>query len=136
MRKFLIAASLLLPVAGFSTTINFKCHSIDIQGIHKFDAHGVVSVDDLDRVEGVISINTEKAQQTQSVLIFDEVRIDGFIRHFEDGQVGTPAFDQLVLNSSEPYIKSLNLMLNFQGKMSSKVMSIDNFTYRSNCKIN
>ena len=135
MKKFLIAAAMILPMASFATTISFKCVSVDIAGIHKFDAHGVVSVDDLNVAEGVIAIMTEKAQSAQSVQIFEEVRIKGFIRHFEAGQVVKDAFDQLVVTTNEPYLKSLNLLLGFPDKLASKVNSIDNFVFRSNCKV-
>ncbi len=135
MKKLLITAAMILPMASFATTVSFKCQSVDIPGIHKFDAHGVVSVDDLNVAEGVISINAEKAQSSQSVQTFEEVRIKGFIRHFEAGQIVKEAFDQLVVTTNEPYLKSINLLLGFPDKLASKVNSIDNFIYRSNCKI-
>lgn len=135
MKNILIAAVMILPMASFATTVSFKCQSVDIPGIHKFEAHGVVSVDDKNAVEGIVSINTEKAQSSQSVQTFEEVRIKGFIRHFEAGKVVKEAFDQLVVTTSEPYLKSLNLLLGFPDKLGSKVNSIDNFVYRSNCKI-
>lgn len=135
MKKFLIAVTMILPMASFASTISFKCQSVDVAGLHKFDAHGVVSVDDLNKVEGVISINTEKAQSSQSVQIFEEVRIIGFIRHLEAGEIVKDTFDQLVVTTNEPYLKSLNLLLGFPNKLASKVYSIDNFVYRSNCKI-
>ena len=135
MKKFLIAAAMILPMAGFASTLSFKCYSVDAPGVHKFDAHGIISVDDLNHAEGIISINTEKAQSAQSVQIFEEVRIKGFIRHFEAGQIVKESFDQLVVKTNEPYLKSLNLLLGFPDKMASKVNSIDNFIFRSNCKI-
>lgn len=135
MKKLLVACAMILPMASFATTISFKCQSVDVAGIHKFDAHGVVSVDDLNKIEGVISVNVQKAQSAQSVQIFEEVRIAGFIRHFEAGQVVKDAFDQLVVETNEPYLRTLNLLLGFPDKLASKVNSIDNFVYRSNCKI-
>lgn len=135
MKKFLVAAAMILPMASFATTISFKCQSVDIAGIHKFDAHGVVSVDDLNKVEGIISINTQKAQSSQSIQTFEEVRINGLIRHFEAGDIVKESFDQLIVTTNEPYLKSLNLLLGFPDKLASKVNSIDNFIYRANCKI-
>ena len=135
MKKLFIICTLLMPMAGFSNTISFVCHSVDVPGIHKFDAHGIVTIDDVNHAEGLISISTEKAQSTQSVQTFEEVRVNGFLRHFAAGEVISEEFDQLVLTTSEPYIKSLNLLLGFPERLGSKVNSIDNFTYRSNCKI-
>lgn len=135
MKNFLIATVIVLPMTGFANTINFKCQSIDVQGIHKFDAQGIVHVDDVNNVEGVISINTEKAQSAQSVQTFEEVRVKGFIRHVEAGDVVATEFDQMVLTTSEPYLKSVNLLLGYPDRLASKVFSIDNFSFRSNCKI-
>lgn len=135
MKKFFIACTLILPMAGFASTISFKCHSVDVLGIHKFDAHGIVTIDDVNHAQGVISLSTEKAQSAQSVQTFEEVRVSGFLRHFAAGEVIPEEFDQLVLETNEPYIKSLNLLLGFPERLGSKVNSIDNFTYRSNCKI-
>jgi hypothetical protein len=135
MKIFLIASVIALPMAGFANTINFKCQSIDVQGIHKFDAQGIVHVDDVNNVEGVISINTQKAQSTQSVQTFEEVRVKGFIHHFEAIDVATNDFDHMVLTTSEAYLKSVNLLFGYPDKLASKVFSIDNFSFRSNCKI-
>lgn len=135
MKKFLIASALILPMTGFANTISFKCQSIDVHGIHKFDGEGIVSVDDLNNVEGVISLHAEKAQSAQSVQTFEEVRVKGFIRHVEAGVVVATEFDQMVLTTNEPYLKSINLLLGYPDRLASKVFSIDNFSFRSNCKI-
>lgn len=135
MKKMLMAAVIVLPMTGFANTINFKCQSVDVHGIHKFDAQGIVHVDDVNNVEGVISINIEKAQSAQSIQTFEEVRVKGFIRHVDSGEVAPTEFDQMVLTTSEPYLKSVNLLLGYPERLASKVFSIDNFSFRSNCKI-
>jgi hypothetical protein len=135
MKNFLIASALILPMTGFANTISFKCQSVDVQGIHKFDAEGIVSVDDVNNVEGIISLHAEKAQSAQSVQIFEEVRVKGFIRHIEAGVVVPTEFDQMVLTTNEPYLKSINLLLGYPDRLASKVFTIDNFSFRSNCKI-
>lgn len=122
-------------MTGFANTISFKCQSVDVQGIHKFDAQGIVTVDDVNDVEGIISIHTEKAQSAQSVQTFEEVRVKGFIRHIEAMDIAAQEFDQMVLTTSEPYLKTVNLLLGYPDRLASKVFSIDNFSYRSNCKI-
>jgi hypothetical protein len=135
MKNFLILSLLLLPITGFTSTIDFKCQSVDVLGIHKFDAQGIVHVDDVNNVEGVISISAEKAQSAQSIQIFEGVRVKGFIRHIEAGEVVATDFDQMVLETSDPYLKSLNLLLGYPDRLASKVFTIDNFSFRSNCKI-
>lgn len=121
-----------LPVISFATSLSFKCQAVDTVGIHKFDAHGVVNVDNLNKASGILSINVEKGQSIQT---FEEVHIEGFIRHFGPGEVVLESFDQLVLESDEPYLKSLNLLIGYPEKLASKVYSIDNFVYRANCKL-
>lgn len=125
----------LVPAISFANTIHFKCHAVDSEGVHKFDASGVVSVDDLDTVEGFVSLHVEKAQSAQSVQSFEDMRVNGFMRHYSAGEVGSKKFDQIVLRTNEPYIKSLNLVMGYSDGMDSRVFSIDNFAYRSNCTI-
>jgi hypothetical protein len=119
MKSFLFSLMLLLPLTGFAKVISFKCVSEDLPGIHKFDAHGVVAV--------------EKAQAEQSGQTFDEVRITGNVRSFSINENPETDYIQLALSTESGYIKSLNLLLNFKEQSSSNVLSIDNFSYRSNC---
>lgn len=132
--KKLLAVLFVLPSIVQASVISFQCVSSDLPGIHKFDAHGVITIDDFNHVEGVATVVTQKAQSTQSVQTFEEVRVYGYIRHFKAGEVSKESFDQLVLKTNETYLKSLNLLLDFEEKISSRVLSIDNFSYRSNCK--
>ena len=134
MKNILLSILIILPIKGFSASTSFKCHSVDQLGIHKFDAHGVVNFHDKNKVTGVISVKLEKAQSAQSVQNYENVAIVGYIRHFKVGDIVEETFDQLVVTTNEPYIKSLNLLLGFHDKSTSKVFSIDNFLYRSNCK--
>ena len=117
-----------------SATVSFKCVATNVQGYHKFDAHGVVAIDDFNVAKGTLSLKTEKADSSMSAQSFDDMRVEGYIRHFQPGEVTREGFDQLVLKTNEVYIKSLNLLLDFKDNVSSKVLSIDNFSYRSNCK--
>lgn len=135
MKKFLLAASLILPMSVFAETVSFKCVSVDLPGVHKFDASGTINVDDSNNVEGIISISLQKAQSIESMQSFDEVKVEGQIHHYKAGEFEVNAFEQLVLKSNEAYLKSLNLLLNSRSKFASRVLSIDNFSYRSNCKI-
>ena len=136
MKKLLVSMLIIFPIIGISATTSFKCQSLDQLGVHKFDAHGVVNLANKNKITGLISIKLEKAQAAQSVQNYENVSIVGYIRHFEAGDIVEETFDQLVVTTSEPYLKSLNLLLGFHDKATSKVFSIDNFLYRSNCKFN
>lgn len=135
MKKLLLALSLVLSTSAFAETISFACSSVVLPDVHKFDAHGVVIVDDFRNVEGIITVATEKADAAHSTQTFDDTHVTGYIRHFNAGEVTTNAFDQLVLKTDTTYLKRLNLLLGIDEKIASRVLSIDNFSYRSNCKI-
>ncbi len=134
MKNLLLALCLILPVSAFAETIGFQCTSIAFPGVHKFEAQGVVTVDDNNNVEGVATIVTEKAGAVHSTQTFDDTRVTGYIRHFKAGEVTVNAFDQLVLKTDTAYLRRLNLLLDIDEKIASRVLSIDNFSYRSNCK--
>lgn len=135
MKNLVLTLALVLPLSAFAETISFQCTSVVYPGVHKFDAHGVVTVDDANNVEGVATIITEKAGAAHSTQTFDDTHVTGYIRHFKAGEVTTLAFDQLVLKTDTAYLKTLNLLLDIDEKIASRVLSIDNFGYRSNCKI-
>lgn len=132
--KFLLTALLLMSNLTWANTISFRCVSSNLPGIHKFDAHGIVSLDDNNSVEGTVTINTQKADAIQSAQSFEDIRVEGYVRRFSAGEVTKDPFDQLVLKTSEPYLKTLNLLLDFEDNIASKVISIDNFSFRSSCK--
>ena len=139
MKKFIftlvLILPLVLPLAAFAETMTFQCTSVDLEIFHKFDAHGVVSIDDDENVEGVANVITQKAGAVQSSQTFDEVHITGKIRHFKAGELTRYAFDQLILKTDSDYLKSLNLLLGVSEQVASHALSVDNFNYRSNCKI-
>ena len=135
MKKFFLVASLVLPMSVFANTIHFKCVSVDVPGVHTFDASGLVTIDDTNNVEGIISVNIKKAQTIESLQTFADVKVEGVINHYNAGDFEAQAFDQLVLKSNETYLKSLSLLLNSGSKFASRILSIDNFAYRANCKV-
>ena len=135
MKKLLVSLSLALSASAFAETISFTCSSVVSPGVHKFDAHGVVTIDDNNNVEGIATIVTEKAGAIHSAQSFDDTRITGYFRHFKAGEVTSKAFDQLVLKTDATYLRSLNLLLGIDEQIASRALSIDNFSYRSNCKI-
>jgi hypothetical protein len=136
MKKLLAILILSLPLGSFaasSTIVSFQCKSTEVEGIHKFDAKGVVSIDEYNKVDGYISVQVQKAQAPDSVQVFEEIKINGTRQHFNPGELVPTEFDQLTLFTNETYIKSLNLLLNFKVENASQVFTIDNFLYRSNC---
>lgn len=137
MKTFLSALLLssFVTLPALADIITFKCVSVEAAGVHKFDARGAVTVDDFNNVEGFITVVTQKAQAEQSAQTFDQVKVIGRIRHFNAGEISTNEFEQLILKADNDYIKSLNLLLDFEPKIASRVLTVDNFSYRSNCKI-
>lgn len=133
MKKLLAVLILSLPLGSFASIITFQCKSSEIDGVHKFDAKGVVAVDEYNKVEGVISLQVQKAQAPDSVQVFEEMKVTGTLQHFEAGDLVPHEFDQLTLFTKQSYIKSLNLLLGFRVESASQLFSVDNFLYRSNC---
>ena len=135
MKNLLALVLVVLPVCSFAELISFHCKSTEVPGIHKFDAAGIVTVDEYNKVEGVISLQIQKAQAPDSIQIFEEIKVEGSRLHFEDGRILSNSFEQLTLTSKDNYIKSLNLLLDAKVDIASHAFSIDNFLYRSNCVI-
>ena len=132
---FALLVSSFVTFSASAGVLSFKCVSVEASGVHKFDARGAVTVDDFNQVEGVMTVVTQKAQAEHSAQTFDQVKVVGRLRHFGAGEISTEEFDQLILKSDNDYIKTLNLLLNFEPKIASRILTIDNFSYRSNCKI-
>jgi hypothetical protein len=130
------ALVLIFSTNVFAKVVSFKCTSTNAPDIHKFDANGVFSVDANNVVEGFANIKVQKAEVDQSIQTFDELKLKGYLRRFDAGDISKDDFIQLVLTSDNVYIKSLNLLLNLEEENNSSiVLSIDNFSFRSNCKI-
>lgn len=133
MKKLLVLILISLPMAINASIVTFECKSTEVSGIHKFDARGILAIDEYNKAEGVISIQTQKAQAEGSVQIFEEIKITGSRQHFPAGDITPNAFDQFTLFSKDNYIKNLNLLVDFKVEIASQIFSIDNFVYRSNC---
>src|SRR5438094_942798 len=137
MKKLFAILILALPLGSFasSSLVTFQCKSAEVDGVHKFDAKGVVSIDEYSKVDGYVSIQVQKAQAPDSVQVFEEIKVSGTRQHFNPGELVPNEFDQLTLFTNESYIKSMNLLLNFKVEIASQVFTVDNFLYRSNCFI-
>jgi len=119
---------------SFFRDYSFQCKSKPVPGVNGFTAKGLVVVENLKHAEGVVDIQVQKLNEEDSVQIFEQVKITGIVRHFNPGEVTNTSFDQLILTTDHAYIKSLNLLLDERTALSSQVLSVDNFLYRSNCE--
>lgn len=133
LKNLLLTLSLLVSFSAFSETIFFECKSSPIEGVHIFDAKGVAIVDDFSNIDGLITIKTLKAGSVDSIQVFEQMKIAGYLRHYEAGKPAKNAFDQLILKVTDPYVKAINIVLDSELPLVSNVLSIDNFLYRSNC---
>lgn len=134
MNLFLTLTLLMFSTFAFSETIYFQCKAKPVPGVNEFNAKGVVTVDGLGHADGVIDIQVQKINEVESAQIFEQVKITGLVRHFNPGEVTKGSFEQLILTTDHSYLKSLNLLIDENIALSSQVLSIDNFLYRSNCE--
>lgn len=133
MKKVLSLILVSLPMVLNASIITFECKSSEVTGVHKFDARGILFVDDYNKAEGIVSIQTQKAQAEGSVQIFEEINVRGTLQHFDAGEITNNPFDQLTLFTKNTYIKNLNLLIDFKVEIASQIFSVDNFVFRSNC---
>ncbi len=133
MKYILITLISMVPFLANASFVTIQCKSAEIDGIHKFDAKGMFTVDEYNKVEGFISLQTQKAQAEGSIQIFEEVPVQGTWQHFEAGDISVNSVDQVILFTKDSYIKSLNLLVDFKEEVASQVFSVDNFIYKSNC---
>ena len=111
MKTLLALIFIILPFGCFASVITFQCKSTEVEGIHKFDAKGIVTIDEHDKVEGIISLQVQKAQAPGSMQIFEELKVEGTHRYFKAGELAINSFDQFKLSTNDSYIKSLNLLV-------------------------
>lgn len=133
MKKLLVLALMALPMISNAGIVTFECKSAEVDGVHKFDAKGIVSVDEDNKVEGIISVQVQKAQAEDSIQVFEEIKIAGTHKRFEAGEITTNPFDQLILWTKNSYVRNFNLLIDFKSDIASQIFSVDNFVYRSNC---
>ena len=135
MKSLFSIIMLVLSSGSFASTLLFNCKSLEAAGVHKFEARGVVNIDQDNNVDGVISLKVQKAQVEDSVQVFNDIKIKGTYIHVDAGKISEKPFDQLTLMAINPYIKNLNILLNFDISNISQVATVDNFIYRSNCEM-
>lgn len=133
MKKIILLITMLVSFATNADVIFFECKAPQIDGVHLFEAKGVAVVDDMNRVDGTITLKTIKASEGDSLQIFEQLSLAGYIRHYNSGGNPKKEFDQLILKVNNNYIKAVNLVLDSELPLVSNVLSIDNFLYRSDC---
>lgn len=133
--KLILALTLLtFSTISFSNTIFFQCKSTAVPGVNPFTAKGAITTDANSTADGVMDIQVQKLNEVESLQVFEQVKITGTIKHFNPGEVTKNSFDQLILKTDNPYLKSMNLLIDEKTFLSSEVLSLDNFLYRSNCE--
>lgn len=113
---------------------SFSCLMPEDQAVHRFLAMGYVGVSKDGDVLGSISIQMIKGNEIRSVIQFSDVSASGLLETFEETE-NSKAFQVLTLSTSIPYIRSINIIFK-DSPLASNILSIDNFNYRSDCKIN
>ena len=134
MKKMSILLLVLNSSLLFSETIRFECKLKDVPGVHKFEAKGLVVVNDHNELNGIISIETKKSQEEQSIQIFDQLNVSGVYKYYGPGSVTVDGFSQLALKIENTYIKNIFINLDVSIPMASYANSVDYFLYRSDCK--
>jgi hypothetical protein len=133
--KLVLSLMLLgFSTLAFSNTIFFQCKTNPVPGVNEFWAKGVVTINTISQTEGLMDIVVQKINEVESAQVYEQVKITGVLKHFNPGEVTKNAFDQLILTTDHPYLKSMNLLIDENTALSSQVLSIDNFLYRSNCE--
>lgn len=133
MKSLMILATLLFSLAIKADVVFFECKAPKIDGVHLFEAKGVAVVDDMNQIDGTITLKTIKASEDDSVQIFEQLSVSGYLRHYNSGGNPKKEFDQLILKVNNNYIKGINIVLDSELPLVSNVLSIDNFLYRSDC---
>jgi hypothetical protein len=133
MKKVLIVGLLMITHSIFAETIKFECKSPMVEGVHKFEASGIITFDNYSNAEGLVNLKIEKANEEQSIQIFEELKVNGYIRHYDAGQLTKEAFDQIVLKVDHSYLKNVNLSLDVKLPLMSNAITVDNFMFRSDC---
>lgn len=112
---------------------SFSCILPEDQSVHRFQAFGYVGINKDGNAQGTISLQLIKGNEIRSVLQFNDVAAEGVFELFEDFD-SQNSFHVLTLSTSIAYIRNINLIFK-KAPLASSVISIDNFNYRSDCKI-
>lgn len=113
------------------------CHSVEMPGLHTFDAYGSFEVLDASTgaISGSLNISTLKAGDIHSVQIFNDVELRGKIISKVDAQSGNIR-KELVVAFDHGYIFSGKFIFkNLEHSEKSRIYSVDNFIFNSFCTI-
>ena len=113
---------------------SISCNIPEDQNVHRFQAIGFISVAKNGDVRGSISLQLIKGTEIRSIMQINESDVMGSFETFEPTETQPNGFQVLTLYVSNPYVRVINLIFK-EASLASSVLSIDNFSYRSDCKI-
>ncbi len=130
----IISTNLLASLDFNDTVYSVNCQLPENEFVHRFQAIGFVSVDPENQVKGVFSFQMIKGDEIRSVVQLNDLNVEGTFEKYEATDSQPDGFKILSLVVDHPYIKSVTLIFK-NSDLASQIISIDNFSYRSNCKL-
>ncbi len=144
MKKFynvflvFILSSFFIPLSAqqdFNDTVySINCQLPEDEFVHRFQSIGYISVDKDGVVKGVFSFQMIKGDEIRSVIQLNDLNAEGTLESYGPTDSQPEGFKILNLIVDHPYVRSVNLIFK-NSDLASQVTSIDNFSYRSNCKL-
>jgi hypothetical protein len=116
------------------TVYSISCQLPENEFVHRFQSIGYISVDKDGVVKGVFSFQMIKGDEIRSVIQLNDLNAEGTLESYGPTDSQPEGFKILTLLVDHPYLKSVNLIFK-NSDLASQVTSIDNFSYRSNCKL-
>lgn len=149
MKKLFLLISLVFSMSSFaneevkdyganesSDAIHFfsiSCTLPKDESVHRFQAIGYIGVAKDGTTNGNISLQLIKGNEIRSVLQFNDLDVTGIFERFDPTDSQPNGFHVLTLSVATPYIKSIKFIFK-NAPLASSVLSIDNFSYRSDCQ--
>ena len=112
---------------------SISCSLPKDESVHRFQAIGYVGVAIDGTATGNISLQLIKGNEIRSVLQFNDIDATGIFERFDPTDSQPNGFHVLTLSVATPYIRNISLIFK-DAPLASAVLSIDNFSYRSDCK--
>lgn len=149
MKKLFLLASLVFQMTAFASDevkdyganetidavhfFSISCTLPKDESVHRFQAIGYVGVAQDGTASGNISLQLIKGNEIRSVLQFNDMDATGIFERFDPTDSQPNGFHVLTLSVATPYIRNISLIFK-DAPLASAVLSIDNFSYRSDCK--
>ncbi len=138
MKKLLLSSLLLVSVLSqsvfaYESFITVSCALPELENVHRFQAFGVFKLEEDQKLSGTITLQLIKGSEVRSVMQFDQIAVTGRIESYDVSDLNSVAYQVITLATDIPYLQFIELSFKEQ-PLASKVQSIDNFSYRSDCK--